>query len=193
MRLASAAAADYQALPVLRKKRIEHGNGCDRLFHLFRDPGHHHPAVRVADKHHILQLLPFHLVDDIRDVRGEIDVGTEQMRTLGNPGQCRGVYVMVLCGEQRRDTSPAPRSVPGAVHENECGHGSPKAFVMAPTAQSDDGGRCALFARAHSSNAGSTPSSPSVLRRAALSRSVLSDGCCIMSWKSFFGIPMRVR
>src|SRR3979490_248899 len=37
------------ALPILGKERVQHHERRDRLFHLFGNPGHYHPATAMAD------------------------------------------------------------------------------------------------------------------------------------------------
>src|SRR3979411_555162 len=66
--------------------------------------------------------MPLHLVDNVQDLHVEIDIGLEQVRSFGNPGECRGEHLVVICGEQPRHATPAPRAVPRAVNENKDGH-----------------------------------------------------------------------
>src|SRR3981081_858530 len=76
----------------------------------------------MANQHDVRKLLPPHLVDNVQDLHVEIDIGLEQVRSFGNPGECRGEHLVVICGEQPRHATPAPRAVPRAVNENKDGH-----------------------------------------------------------------------
>jgi hypothetical protein len=42
-----------QALPIGRKKRIEHHDRCDRLFHPLGDAGNNHAAVGMPNQHDV--------------------------------------------------------------------------------------------------------------------------------------------
>ena len=66
-------------LPGLRQERIDQHDGRYGPFHLLRDTGNDHAPVRVADQNNVAQLLPFHLVDNVENVRVEIDGGRQQM------------------------------------------------------------------------------------------------------------------
>src|SRR5258708_17701314 len=76
----------------------------------------------MANQHDVRKLLPPHLVDNVQDLHVEIDIGLEQVRSFGNPGECRGEHLVVICGEQPRHATPAPRAVPRTVNENKGGH-----------------------------------------------------------------------
>jgi hypothetical protein len=87
-------------------------NDAIAFFHLFGNPGHHHPAIGMADQHDVRKLLPLHLVDDVQDLHVQINIGSEQVRSFGNSSECRGEHFMVICGEQPRHATPAPGAAP---------------------------------------------------------------------------------
>jgi hypothetical protein len=62
----------------------------------------------VADQNNVAQLLPFHLVDNVENVRVEIDGGRQQMRALGEAGQRGRKYFVAAAGEQPSNPAPAP-------------------------------------------------------------------------------------
>ena len=70
-----------------------------RFFHLLGNAGNHHASVGMTDQNNVIQLLPLHLIGDIKNVGIEIDVGLQQMGAFANSGQGRREYLMSALAE----------------------------------------------------------------------------------------------
>ena len=80
----------------------------------FGNAGNNEAAIGVAAQHHLTQPLRLHQVDDIGDMRGEVDAGLQQMRALAEAGQGMAVVTQAI-----GDPPPAPAAVPRAVHQHK--------------------------------------------------------------------------
>ena len=86
------------------------------------DAGDHHAAVAVSDHEHVAEALEREHVDDVGDVRVEVDVGMEQVRALTEAGEGRGVDVVAVVAQTSSNALVAPAAVPTAVHQDERRH-----------------------------------------------------------------------
>src|SRR5262249_2498011 len=73
----------------------------------------------MADQHEVPQLLVFDHTEDVGDVQGEIDAGTQQVRALAEAGQRRGEHDVSTCPQPVDDAAPGPAAMPGAVDKDE--------------------------------------------------------------------------
>ena len=73
----------------------------------------------MNDEADVLQVLPFHHIDDVGDVGVEIDVLRQEVRTFAEPGEGGREHLVALLLQKIRHTPPAPAAVPGAVDQHE--------------------------------------------------------------------------
>src|SRR5262245_60684765 len=66
--------------------------------------------------------------DDVLDVRAEIDRTAHQMGAFAKSGQSRRIDLVPSPAQQPRHPLVAPAAMPGAVNQNEGGHGRPPAI-----------------------------------------------------------------
>src|SRR6516225_11316007 len=71
------------------------------------------------DHQHVLEVLPFDDIDNVGDVRVEIDILAHEVRALADASQRRREHLVALLLEQVRHPPPAPAAMPCAVHEHE--------------------------------------------------------------------------
>jgi hypothetical protein len=68
----------------------------------------------MDDQTNVVEILPFDDIDDVGDVGVEIDILAQEMRTLAEPGQGGGKYLVTLLfqkSDTRRQYQP-PTKVP---------------------------------------------------------------------------------
>lgn len=96
----------------------------DAVTDVIQGSGHHRAAVGVADEHDVVKVFVQDLIDDIRHVRAQTDLGTGEMNSLPDPhpGQTRREHVMALLQEDAANRAPAMSSAPPAMHQHERGH-----------------------------------------------------------------------
>ena len=110
-----------QRLAVLRQERVEIDESGNAVGDTVGDAGCHHAAIGMAGQHDLAKTFVVHDVDDVGDVRGQVDACRQEMRALALPGQCRREHGVTACSQQRRDLAVAPAARPSAVNENEGG------------------------------------------------------------------------
>jgi hypothetical protein len=82
----------------------------------------------MATQHNVRQFLAADDTDDVLNVRVEIDRAVHQVSALAEAGQSRRVDLVPGLTQQPRHPLVAPAAMPGAVNENERGHGRPPAI-----------------------------------------------------------------
>ncbi len=98
------------------------------------DAGDDHPAIGMADQDRIAQILPEQQVDDIVDMRIEIDAVMDLVGMLAHSGQRRRIDDVPPGLEQPRHWLVAPTAMPAAVDQNKCRHASLSRLNFAPPA-----------------------------------------------------------
>ncbi len=86
------------------------------------DARDHHPAVAVAGEDRVAEVLVVEHVDDVGDVRVEVDVGAQQVGPLTQAGQRRAVNLVALPPQDPGDLLVAPAAVAAPVDEDIRGH-----------------------------------------------------------------------
>src|SRR6516164_5210021 len=78
----------------------------------------------MAAQDHVRQFLATDDADDVLDVRAEIDRAAHQVGAFAESGQSRRIDLVPGLAQQPRHPLIAPAAMPGAVNQNEGGHGS---------------------------------------------------------------------
>src|SRR5215218_10456853 len=73
----------------------------------------------MTHEHNAIEVLPFDVVDDVIDVRGERDRLTCQVRAFTDAGERWRNHVASTGDQSVGDASPAPSAVPAAVDEHK--------------------------------------------------------------------------
>jgi len=92
-----------------------------RLRDAVGDAGDDHPAVTMAEKDDVVQVLEKNVVHDVVDVRGEADVRRGRVEMLAKAAERRPVDLPAPELEQRRDFPEVPAAGPRTVDGHEHG------------------------------------------------------------------------
>ncbi len=114
------------ASAVLEKERIQINQRADPLRDAVGHSADHSAAVRVSAQHYIRKLLPANQVHYVVDMRFEVDLRREQMRSLSDARQRRREHFVPLRLQRLADAFPAPAAVPRAVNQDVRAHPSPR-------------------------------------------------------------------
>ena len=83
------------------------------------DARDHHAAEGMTNEHDVIEVLPFDLVHHIVDLRRERDAVSRKMGALPNAGKRRRDHIVSVRSQSIGDASPAPSTMPRAVHKYE--------------------------------------------------------------------------
>src|SRR5215217_7428288 len=92
------------------------------LSHDLSNRRYYYPAIAVADKHHVLEVLVLDHPEDILHVRVQPVYAAQQVRTLPEAGESRCVHLMATSFQMRDHSLPTPSALPATVHKHECRH-----------------------------------------------------------------------
>src|SRR5882724_8100406 len=177
------------ALAVLGHEGVEVDQAPDALGTALRRAGHHHPAVAVAEEHHVAQILHLHERYHVLDLNAEIDVGAREVGALAHAGEGRREHLVAGAPQDRAYCAPLPAAGPGAVHEDEGAHDlfSGRLCIQASNAATTASGCSGTRAWPASGTTDTVTRSPSSSRRSfAVSRG-LKASCS--AWRSRSGAP----
>src|ERR1039458_595873 len=103
---------------VVGHKGVEIDHVFDAVGHAVGHAGDDHPAVAVADEHDVVQVFPHDDIDDVLDVRVEVNVGAGEMGPLALPRQRGAIDLVTVGGEQLVHVFPIPAAAPRAVDDD---------------------------------------------------------------------------
>ena len=83
-----------------RNEGVEEDELADSIVDVIDGGGDDDAAVRVADQHDVAQVLEHDLVDDVVDVRRQVDLRAGEVDPLTDASEARCEHVMSLGGEQ---------------------------------------------------------------------------------------------
>jgi hypothetical protein len=81
-----------------------------------------HAGVAVQDEMDVGEILEPQELLEVADVRVDADVRGEPGPAITPSGKGRTVDIVSTLAQAAMDVAPAPASVHGAVHQDECGH-----------------------------------------------------------------------
>lgn len=91
--------------------------------HLLRNSRDDGTAIAVTNKDHMVQVLVFEQTDEIRNVRVEVYLATQQVCSLTEPGQRRRDHRVTGGTQVGCDIPPAPAAEPCTRDKQEHRHG----------------------------------------------------------------------
>ena len=104
---------------VVRQKGVEENDRAYGGRYFFSDAGNDETAVGVPAQHDVGQPLPFHHIDDVGDVGGDIDLRTEKMRAFAESGKRRREDLVAAAAKPIGNAWPAPTAMPSAMNQDE--------------------------------------------------------------------------
>jgi hypothetical protein len=88
------------------------------LGHAVGGAGDHHSAVAVTDEDHLPQILKPQQSGDITDVAVQVDIRPDEVESVREAGQTRGIYVMSLSPQHLGDRPVAAAAVTTAMYQH---------------------------------------------------------------------------
>jgi hypothetical protein len=72
----------------------------------------------MADEHDVMQIFPEDDVDDVLNVRVEVNIRAGEIAMFTLPGECRAIDFIAAGGEQIVHVFPIPTAAPCAMHDD---------------------------------------------------------------------------
>ena len=90
----------------------------DAVGHAVGHAGDNHAAVAVTDEHHVVQVFPENDVDDVLNVRAEVNVRAGEIEMFAQAGERWAINGVAVSGEQFAHMFPIPTAAPRAMHDD---------------------------------------------------------------------------
>src|ERR1035437_5478801 len=107
------------ALTVIGYNGVDKDDLPDAVGYAVHHAGDHHPAVAVADEDNVMQIFPEDEIDDVGDVRGEVDVRTGKVHPFAETSESGPVDLVTVGAEQQVDLLPLPPAAPRPVYKHK--------------------------------------------------------------------------
>ena len=103
---------------VFGQQSVNVDDALDAVGHAIGHAGDDHAAVAVADEDDVVQIFPEDDVDDVLNVRVEVNVRAAEVGMFAEPGERRAINDVAVGGEQIVHVFPIPTAAPCAVHDD---------------------------------------------------------------------------